>query len=703
MASSKGALSSRWEVDQKNWREAKGMKAEDTLSLLKEEKTDEEQTTPSTQLWQSIALGTLLLISAFLNFFQISQIGYGNAYYAAAVKSMLQSWHTFLFVSFDPGGFVSVDKPPLGFWLQTASAKTFGFSGWSILLPEAVAGIFSVIVLYLLVRRIWGPLAGLLAALALALSPISMVMNRSNNMDGLLVLTVLLAAWMACRATESGRLRWLLLCALMVGLGFQIKTLEAYLVVPALSLVYLLGAPLPWRRRIWHLSVALALLLVLSFAWITMVDLTPTSQRPYVGSSQTNAEIELTFGYNGLDRLLGYKSANPDSSSSRSTSSVTSENGVPGIFRLFNQQLGSQVGWLLPLALLGLVVAAWQTKRRWPLDRCQQSLVLWGMWLLIMGVFFSVANFYHPYYLTMLAPAICALSSIGVLALWRDYRRPGWRGWLLPSALVATAVVQAMILSSFSVWSAWITPIVVGWCLIAALILTVARLELPLGIPAPFRVLALMLGMFTLLIAPIVWDAVTLQQVPNAAFPLAGPRSSHASIMPFTPPGTSSPDGSDDTELEQYLLHNQGKTPYLLATLNATTAASFILETGQPVMALGGYSGSDPILTQPHLSELVSHSIVRFFLLPDLVDTSRLPDDPPPPLRKMLESGDVSGTMGRNGQLVQWVQQSCVVVAHNRWQSLSQQFQSPSHNGQELYDCLAQQQPHKDTNSVQKP
>jgi 4-amino-4-deoxy-L-arabinose transferase-like glycosyltransferase len=660
----------------------------DGLPQLATVKADEEQTMPSTQLWQRMAFGAIVLLSTFLNFFQINQVGYGNVYYAAAVKSMLHSWHAFFFVSFDSGGFVSVDKPPLGFWLQCASAKIFGFSGGSLLLPEAVAGIFSVMVLYLLVRRIWGPLAGQLAALALALSPVSIVMNRSNNIDGLLVLTVLLATWMACRAAESGRLRWLMLCALMVSLGFQIKTLEAYLVVPALSLVYLLGAPLRWRRRIWHLSVALALLLVLSFTWITIVDLTPGSQRPYVGSSQTNSEIELTFGYNGLDRLLGYKGANSHNANSRSAASSVTEDGAPGIFRLFNQQLGSQAGWLLPLALLGPVVAAWQTRRRWPLDRQQQSLILWGTWLLTGGIFFSGANFYHTYYLTMLAPAICALFSIGVLALWHDYRRRGWRGWLLPIVLVGTAVVQAVILSHFSVWSAWITPIVLGWCLIAALILTLARLELPLSIPSAFLISAIALGVLTLLLAPTVWDVVTLQQVPNAAFPTAGPLPSHADPVLVNVAGMSSSDGADNTALEHYLLHNQGKTPYLLATLNATTAAPLILDTGQPVMALGGFVGSDPILTTRQLSELVSNGTVRFFLLPGVLNINRLPDGLPPQWRETLERSDVDGALEWNEQLVQWVQKSCAVVPHTLWQSPST-FPLLLNNRQELYDCQA--------------
>jgi 4-amino-4-deoxy-L-arabinose transferase-like glycosyltransferase len=301
-----------------------------------------------------------------------------------------------------------------------------------------------------------------------------------------------------------------------------------------------------------------------------------------------------------------------------------------------------------------------------------------------MGIFFSSANFYHAYYLTMLAPAICALSGIGVPALWRAYQRPGTPGWLLPVALVATAVVQAMILSHFSVWSAWMTPIVVGWCLIAALILTVARLQLPLSIPATFLAPAIILGMLTLVLAPTVWDAVTLQHPPNATLPTAGPRPSHPGgiLADLAPAGSS--EASDDVELEHYLLRNLGKTRYLLAVLIAPDASSLILETGQPVMALGGFTGSDPILTTRQLSTLISNHTVRFFLLPGAVDSSLLPAPLSPQLREILANGGRSSEMlGPNGQLVQWVQRFCVTVAQKLWQS----SQSPFSNQQRLYDC----------------
>src|SRR5207302_8809982 len=239
------------------------------------------------------ALGGILLISIVMNFYALGKNGFGS-YYPAAIRSMLDSWQNFFFVSYDPGGFVSIDKPPVGFWLEAASAKIFGFNSVSILLPQALAGVLSVWLLYYLVRRHFGVVAGLLAALALALNPIS-----------ILTLVLLLGAWTVLKAAETGRLRWLLLTAFIVGIGFNIKMLEAYLVVPAYGLLYLLAAPHSLRKRIGHLALAGVLLLAVSLSWVVAVDLTPASQRPYVGSTQDNSELSLARGYNGIQRLLG--------------------------------------------------------------------------------------------------------------------------------------------------------------------------------------------------------------------------------------------------------------------------------------------------------------------------------------------------------------------------------------------------------------
>ncbi len=254
--------------------------------------------------WNGLALAAILLLSAFLNLYGLTSEGYSNNYYSAAVKNMLASWSNFFFVSFD-AGFVSVDKPPLGLWIQAASAWLFGFSGLSLLLPQAIAGALSVAVLYYLVRRTFEPVAGLLAALALALTPIIVATSRNNTMDMLVVLFVLLAAWAFVAAAERGNLSLLLLGAAIVGLGFNTKTLQAFLVLPAFYLLYLLAAHTTWRRRFLHLGAATAVLLAVSLSWAVAVDLTPSDQRPYVGGSEGDSALNLAFGYNGLERLLG--------------------------------------------------------------------------------------------------------------------------------------------------------------------------------------------------------------------------------------------------------------------------------------------------------------------------------------------------------------------------------------------------------------
>src|SRR5829696_7824932 len=252
--------------------------------------------------WHGLTLVAILVLSAFLNLYDLTGEGYSNDYYAAAVKDMLTSWRNFFFVSFD-AGFVSVDKPPLGLWIQAASARLFGFNGLSLLLPQAIAGILSVALLYHLVRRAFGVVAGLLAALVLALTPISVAVQRNNLMDALLILALLLAAWAFMVAAERGSLRWVLLGAIVVGLGFNIKMLQAFLVLPAFYLLYLLAANTTWRRRLLHLGAATVVLLAVSLSWVVAVDLTPPAERPYVGSSPDDSVLSLVLGYNGFDRL----------------------------------------------------------------------------------------------------------------------------------------------------------------------------------------------------------------------------------------------------------------------------------------------------------------------------------------------------------------------------------------------------------------
>jgi 4-amino-4-deoxy-L-arabinose transferase-like glycosyltransferase len=665
---------------------------------------EHRNTTPS-RLWHRLALGAVMLISIFMNFYQLGQNGFGNLYYAAAIRSMLDNLHNFFFVAFDPGGFVSIDKPPLGFWLQAASAKIFGFSAFSIFLPQALAGVLSVLLLYYLVRRHFGVVAGLLAALALALSPISVLTNRNNTIDSTLVLVMLMGAWAVLRAAQSGKLRWLLLCAVFVGLGFNIKMLEAYLVVPAYGLLYLLAAP----RRIWvrigHLALAALLLLTISLSWAVAVDLTPAGSRPYVGSSQDNSEISLALGYNGIQRLLGqfgFGGSNAGSSTSGNTtrqfppagsnsgtftgdfpqpgagstgqppqglgsgggggSSGMFNTGNPGLLRLFNEPLGGQIVWLLPMALLGMLALAWQRRPRFREDRQQQSLILWGTWLLTMAVFFSVATFFHQYYLSTFAPAICALFGIGVVVMWQDYRRSGWRGWLLPLALLLTALEQIHIIVSDPSWGMWLIPLIAIPCTIVAVILFAARLIPRLRLNARVLAPALCVALLALMLTSAVWSAIPVLADETASLPVAGSSGQFAGG-----PGGSS---AADTALIHYLEAHKGSAKYLVAVVSSNEADSIILETNQPVMALGGFSGSDPILTTTQLAALVRSGAVRFFLL----------------------NGSGGGGPGGSSQsaLITWITQHSKVVSSSQWQSSSASSNSSGFGGAEqLYEITS--------------
>jgi 4-amino-4-deoxy-L-arabinose transferase-like glycosyltransferase len=693
--------------------------------------------------WEGPLLGAILLLSAALNLIGLSREGYANQYYAATVRSMLANWHNFFFASFDPGGFVTVDKPPLGFMLQTISAKMFGFHGWSILLPQAFAGVASVALLYYLVRRTWGPLAGAVAALALAITPISVVTNRNNTIDSLLVLTLLGAAWAVTRAVESGRrsLRWLVLGGVLVGLGFNIKMLEAYLALPALWLAYLVAARSRPFARIGHLALATVVLLVVSLSWAVAVDLTPASQRPYVGSSQTNSELELAFGYNGVQRLFGNAFGRGRSATDVSVSALlsntasggvggVSENGPKGLLRLLDTQLGGQIGWLVPLAIVGLLAAAWYVRPRrlrfWrqrvstsgagPLRRRRASVALWSGWFLTMAGFFSVAGFYHRYYLTMLAPGVAALAGLGLAVLWRTWRRGGWRnwlGWALPAALVGTAAVQAHILQDYPTWSARLALPVLGLSGAVAVVFAAARLlRWRLGPRSAWAVrpaqLALAVGLAALLLTPAVWSAISVQAASGgmaSSLPVAGPaggdrfggtpggfpggagqarddgrggrtfangESSFGAGAPSATTGAfgggQNRGGGDgmgqlDTQLLQWLIANQGSAKYLVAVSSSQQADAIIIQTGLLVMATGGFSGSDPILTADLLAQLVANGAVRYFL---------------------VGGGGPGGGFGRDGagfSVTSWVQQHGTLVSASTWGGTS--------SGVQLYDLGA--------------
>jgi 4-amino-4-deoxy-L-arabinose transferase-like glycosyltransferase len=666
--------------------------------------------------WHGPALAAILALSAFLNLYGLAGEGYANLYYSAAVKNMLTSPYNFFFVSFD-AGFVSVDKPPLGLWIQAASAYLFGFSGLSLLLPQAIAGVLCVALIYHLARWTFGPLAGLLAALVLALTPIVVVTSRNNTQDMLLVLTLLLATWAFMVAAEKGRLRWLLLGALLVGLGFNIKMLQAFMVLPALYFFYFVAARVSVWRRLAHLALATLVLFAVSLSWAVVVDLTPPEERPYVGSSFTNSVLELAVGYNGALRLLGIEGISsimggPSDGQAGGPPAAGAgppgggpggaiENGEPGPLRLLNQHLAAQASWLLPLAVVGLVAVGWQRRPRLPLDARQQSLVLWGTWLFTMVAFFSVAGFFHRYYLVMLVPGVAVLVGAGVVALWSDYRRHGWRGWLLPLVLVGSAGAQAYILSDYSEWSRLLTPGILGLCLVAAITLVVSRFRPGLRAGVVPNVAAAF-GILSLLIAPTVWASYNVfggeKASPMAAvLPVAGPQPDEGEFAGMPGGGPGGPPGTmeADPALVGYLQENAGDATYLLAAANALVASPIVLDVEEPVISLGGFMGFDPVFDTDKLAGLVDTGAVRFFLV---LDEERLlaafsemaagtsPDDstdaadPPAPPPFANESTD-------------WVEDNCQQVPQELWQSSDPEglegMRGIFGEVQALYDCGA--------------
>ncbi len=584
-------------------------------------------------------LALVVLLGAFLRFYQLGAGGVGNAYYAAAVKSMLTSWHNFFFVSFEPGGSVSVDKPPLGLWIETASAALLGVNGFALALPNALAGVFSIPLLFQLVRRPFGGPAGLAAALALAVTPVTIATERNNTIDGLLTFSVLLAAWAFLRAVSSGRLRFLLLGAVLVGLAFNIKMLAAFMPLPAFYLLYLVGAPHKLGRRLLHLGLAAGVLLAISFSWAAAVDLTPASQRPYVGSSSDNTEMDLIFGWNVISRLFQDASLSnapglpgpgvfpggpggPGGPSGQSGPPGFGNDVPAGALRLFSQPLAEEASWLLPLALLAILLVplmillpgrrrlgpAFASRPYW------SGIVLWAAWLGAEVVYFSfTTGLFHPYYLILLGPPLAALLGAGLWALQQAVRLNRWLGWVLAAAAVSlTGAYQVFILKDYSQFAALAALVIVAWLGGLAL--------LAWGTAGWQARAALVLCCASLLAAPLDWsaDVAFNPQVDQTGLPSAsqlyrqtgrglpggfgGPPPFAAGGAPFS------------SSLVDFLEANTPPDSYLLAVDSAMQAAPIVLATGRPVLTFGGFTGSDPVVDAARLSQMVAQGRLRFIL-----------------------------------------------------------------------------------------
>ena len=405
--------------------------------------------------WSTPAMILLGVLAGVLYFHQLDSNAMSNTFYAAAVKSGTESWKAFFFGSLDRSSFITVDKPPASLWLMAISARIFGFSSLSMLAPVALAGTSCVMVLYHLVRRWMGDVAAVLAAFALAVTPVVTAVFRSNEPDAVMTLFLVLAAWALWSALETGATSRLVLCSALLGMAFLTKELEAFVVLPAFVLVYLFFGPPGLGRRLLQLVWGLLALLVASSWWVAIVELWPAASRPYIDSSGDNSELNLIFGYNGFGRLFGtsspFRVATPTTPAGRRLSdaigNLTHFGSQPGWQRMFAPALGSQISWLIPLATLGLLAGLWASRRSPRSDRVRAGFAFWGGWAVCAIVVLSfVQGTFHTYYVVEIAPALAALAGGGVIVMWRLGRTSLRYAWLLPLGVVASALWAAHLL-----------------------------------------------------------------------------------------------------------------------------------------------------------------------------------------------------------------------------------------------------------------
>ncbi|MFI9384514.1 ArnT family glycosyltransferase [Kutzneria sp. NPDC052558] len=562
---------------------------------------------PGKRGWHRPALVALLLGTAVLYLWNLGASSYGNDFYAQAVQAGSQNWEALLFGSLDPGNIITVDKPPAALWIMGLSARIFGFNSWSLLAPQAIEGVLAVWLLYAAVRRRFGNGAGLAAGAALALTPVAVLMFRFDNPDALLVLLMTAGAYCVVRATEKASWRWLALAGAAIGFAFLTKMLQGFLVLPAFGLVYLVAAPTTLWKRILHLGGALLSLIVSAGWFIALVDLWPASSRPYIGGSTSNSLLELALGYNGLGRIFGGDGNRGGGGGGGFTGAAAggggnlSFGGTPGITRMFGQSFGTEISWLLPAALIALVAGLWFTRRAPRTDQTRAALILWGGWLLVTGLVFSyMGGTIHPYYSVALAPAIAALVAIGGQQLWRGRALFSVRAWL--AAMIAgTGVWDFVLLSEDSSWLPWLR-----WLVLVAGIAVGALVLLQGNQFRRLIIVAAIAGM----IGTASFGVATASVPHTGAIPISGPSSSGGFGNGGGPGGGE--DGATSAALVSLL--QATTTEWAAAIDGANASAPIALASGKSVMAIGGFTGSDPAPTLAQFQQYVAEGKISYYL-----------------------------------------------------------------------------------------
>ncbi len=646
--------------------------------------------------WARPALLLLLAITAGLYLWDLGASGWANSFYSAAVQAGTKSWKAFFFGSSDSSNFITVDKPPASLWVMEISARIFGLSSWSVLVPQALEGVAAVAVLYATVRRWASAGAGLVAAAVMALTPVAALMFRFNNPDALLVLLLCGAAYATTVAIEKASTRWLVFAFSLVGLGFITKMLQAFLVVPALAAAYFLAAPAPFWRRVRQLVAGGVAMVVSTGWWVAAVMLTPAADRPYIGGSQDNNLLNLIFGYNGFGRITGNEAGSVVAGGATGRSGQW---GPTGLTRLFGAEMGSQISWLLPAALVLLAVVLVVTWRRPRTNRARASMVLWGGWLLVTGLVFSLAQgIIHPYYTVALAPAIGAIVGIGAWFLWA--RRSAWWARLVMSAIVVgSSVWAAVLLDRVPAWHPWLRPAVLAAGAAAGVLIVLFPYRERFFSSRAARTAVFGLTTMAVMAGPIAYTLATVATPHSGAIPSAGPSSAALAggfpggggfgpgtggpaagatgLSPGTgrhgtgrsfgaigggqfipgafggngrasspsggagqiggsqtggprPPGTSGRAGpgtgggggiggllnssTPGAAITAALKVDASKYTWVAAAVGSNEAAGYQLAAREPVMAVGGFNGTDPAPTLAEFENYVKEKKIHYFI-----------------------------------------------------------------------------------------
>ena len=474
--------------------------------------------------WVRPTLLALLASTAVLYLWGLSASGWGNTFYAASVQAGAKSWKAFFYGSSDSSNFITVDKTPASLWPAMLSARIFGVSSWSVLAPQAVEGVAAVGVLYLTVRRWFGAPAGLLAGAVFATTPVATLMSRFNNPDALLVLCLVLAVYWLTRAIEDGRTRWVILVGLALGFAFLAKELQAFLAIPGFALAYLVAAPGTLIRRVRQ-GIVMAVSMVAGAGWwIAIVVLTPAANRPYIGGSTNNTFWDVLFGYNGFGRLTGNETGSVGAAPGGA--GTTGMWGKTGWTRMFNSAFGGEASWLLPAAIALLVIGLVTTVRRARTDRTRAALIVWGGWLLVTGIAFSLGKgIIHEYYAVALAPAIGAIVGIGTTTLWK-VRREWWARLAMIATLGLTVWWVLRLLDRSPKWHPYLSDALIAAAIVVAVGIVVASARR--AVMASVTILAVLVG----LAAPAASSVTTARAVHNGPLPTSGPATSGVRFGP---------------------------------------------------------------------------------------------------------------------------------------------------------------------------